>query len=99
MALDHPRLIWPGKKIRSNFFAFDKFTSQNLANKSGCVLTNLIYHLYITSEGKQYYEALFLSYRPRTTLLWLTTRDAAPEWDQVRPVSLHTLQPSYALSK
>ena len=29
--------------------------------------SNLLYHLYITSEVKQYYEALFLSYRPRTT--------------------------------
>ena len=27
----------------------------------------LLYHLYITSEVNQYYEALFLSYRPRTT--------------------------------
>ena len=37
MALDHRRLIRPGKKIRPNFFAFNKFTLQNLANKSGCV--------------------------------------------------------------
>ena len=47
-------------------FAFDKFTLQNLANKSGCVQTNLLYFLFITSEAKQYYEALYLSYRPRT---------------------------------
>ena len=37
----HRRLIMPGKKIRPNlpnFFAFDKFTLQQLvANKSGCV--------------------------------------------------------------
>ena len=32
-------------------------------------------------------------------LLRLTTRDAAPERYQLRPVSLQTLQPSYALSK
>ena len=37
MALDHRRLIRPGKKIPAEFFAFDKFTLQNLANKSGCV--------------------------------------------------------------
>ena len=40
MALDHRRLIMLGKKIRPNlpnFFAFDKFTLQHLANKSGCV--------------------------------------------------------------
>ena len=33
--------------------------------QSGCV-SNLLYFLYITSEVKQYYEALFLSYRPQT---------------------------------
>ena len=37
MALDHRRLIRPGKKIPAEFFAFDKFILQNLANKSGCV--------------------------------------------------------------
>ena len=37
MALDHRRLIMPGKKNRAKFFTFDKFTLQNLANKSGCV--------------------------------------------------------------
>ena len=30
MALDHRRLIRPGKKILAEFFAFDKFTLQNL---------------------------------------------------------------------
>ena len=39
---------------------------QILANKSGCVQTNLLFFLYTTSEEKEYYEALFLSYRPRT---------------------------------
>ena len=43
-------------------FAFDKFTLQNLANKSGGVEANLLYFLYITSEVKQYY----VSYRPLT---------------------------------
>ena len=66
MALDHRRLIKPGKKVRPNFFTFDKFTLQNLANKSVCVQTRLVYHLYITSEVKQYHEAPFSSYRPRT---------------------------------
>ena len=37
MALDHRRLIRPGKKIPAEFFAFDKFILQNLANKSGDV--------------------------------------------------------------
>ena len=35
-----------GKEIRPNFFAFDKFTLQNLANKSGGVETNLLYTFY-----------------------------------------------------
>ena len=64
MILDHSRLGVENKSGR--IFAFDKFTLQNLANKSGCVQTNLLYFLYITSEVKEYYEALFLSYRPQT---------------------------------
>ena len=48
MALDHSRLGVQNKflenKIRSNFFGFDKFTLQILANKKcGCVQTNLLY--------------------------------------------------------
>ena len=69
MALDHSRLGVENKFWKTNqaeFFAFDKFTLQNLANKSGCVQTNLLYFLYNTSEVKEYYEALFLSYRPQT---------------------------------
>ena len=62
MALDHSRLGVENKSGR--IFTFDKFTLENLANKSGCVQTNLLYFLYITSEVKEYYEALFLSYRP-----------------------------------
>ena len=54
------------KKSHAEFFEFEKFNLQNLANKSGCVQTNLLYFLFITSEAKQYYEALYLSYRPRT---------------------------------
>ena len=69
MALDHSTLglenkFWENKSGR--IFAFDKFTLQNLANKSGRVQTNLLYFLYITSEVKEYCEALFLSYRPQT---------------------------------
>ena len=68
-ALDHSRLGVENKFLKNKsgrIFAFDKFTKQNLANKSGCVQTNLLYFLYITSEVKEYYEALFLSYRPQT---------------------------------
>ena len=69
MALDDSRLGVENKfleKKSRRVFAFDKFTLQNLANKSGCVQTNLFYFLYIISEVKEYYEALFLSYRPQT---------------------------------
>ena len=67
-ALDHSRLGLENNSWKTNqaeFFAFDKFTLQNLANKSGCVKNNLLYFLYLTSEVKQYYEALFLLYRPQ----------------------------------
>ena len=40
MALDHSRL---GVENKSGpIFAFDKFNLQNLANKSGCMQTNLL---------------------------------------------------------
>ena len=67
MALDHGRLCVENKFLENKsgrIFTFDKFTLENLANKSGCVQINLLYLLYITSEVKEYYEALFLSYRP-----------------------------------
>ena len=63
MALDHGRLGVENKFLENKsgrIFTFDKFTLENLANKSGCVQINLLYFLYIT----EYYEALFLSYRP-----------------------------------
>ena len=69
MALDHSRLGLDNKFLENKYgriFAFDKISLQNLANKSGCVQTNLLYFLYITSEVKEYYEALFLSYRSQT---------------------------------
>ena len=37
MALDHRKINQAWKKNQAEFFAFDKFTLQNLANKSGCV--------------------------------------------------------------
>ena len=67
MALDHGRLGVENKFLENKsgrIFTFDKFTLENLANKSGCVQINLLYFLYITSEATEYYEALFLSYRP-----------------------------------
>ena len=57
---------WKKSRSMPPCISGDKFTLQNLANKSWGVQTNLSYFLYITSEVWQYYEALFLSYRPRT---------------------------------
>ena len=69
MALDHSRLDLENKFLENKSgesFTFDKFTLQNLANKyRGCV-NQPLYFSYITSEVKQFYEALYLSYRPRT---------------------------------
>ena len=65
MALDHRRLIRPGKQIRPGFL------------RSTSLLFKILppVHLYITSEVKQYYEALFLSYRPRTDcMMWCDDR-------------------------
>ena len=62
MALDHGRLGVENKFLQNKsgrIFTFDKFTLENRANKSGCVQINLLYFLYITSEVKEYYEALF----------------------------------------
>ena len=70
LALDHSRLGMENKS--GQFFGFNKFTLQNLANKSRCVQMNLLYFLYITSEVKEYYEALFLSYRPQTMAVSFT---------------------------
>ena len=62
-ALDHRRLIRPGKKsgrilcVRQVYFT--KSCQQIWVRVP-------FYHLYITSEVTQYHEALFLSYRPRT---------------------------------
>ena len=67
MALDHSRLGVNTNSWKTNQAEFLRSISlQNLANKSGCVQTHLLYFLFITSEVKEYYEALFLSYRPQT---------------------------------
>ena len=66
MALDHRRLIRPGNKIRPNFLLSTSLLYKILPTNLGAFKTNLLYHLYIITEVKQYYEALFLSYRPRT---------------------------------
>ena len=46
MALHRRRLIRPGKKIPAEFFAFYKFTLQNLANKSECDCKPTFYIIY-----------------------------------------------------
>ena len=59
MALDHSTLGVQNKFLENKsgrIFTFNKFTLENLANKSECVQTNF---LYITFEVKEYYEALF----------------------------------------
>ena len=69
MALDRSELGVENKFLENKsgrIFTFDKSTLQNLANESESVQTNLLYFLYITSEVKEYHEALFLSYRPQT---------------------------------
>ena len=65
MALDHCRIIRPGKKFGPNFVRSTSLLYKILPTNLGAC-KNLLYHLYITSEVKQYYEVLFLSYRPRT---------------------------------
>ena len=64
-ALNHRRLIRPGKKsgrilcVRQVYFT--KSCQQIWVSEN-----QPFYHLYITSEVKQCYEELFLSYRPLT---------------------------------
>ena len=67
MALDYSRLGLENKFLGNNqaeFFAFDKFTCQQIWGRVNQPF--ILLYLYITSEVKQYSEALFLSYRPRT---------------------------------
>ena len=72
MALDYSRLGLENNFLGNNeaeFFAFDKFTCQQIWGRVNQPF--ILLYLYITSEVKQYSEALFLSYRPRT------------EWDRL----------------
>ena len=70
MALDHNKLGLENKFLEKKlcwiFLMFDKFTLQNLPTNLGVCKPTLLYFLHITSEAKQNYEALYLSYRPRT---------------------------------
>ena len=68
MALDHRRLIRPGKKKSGRAFCVRQVHFTKCCQKIWVRLNQpfIPVHLYITSEVKQYYEALFLSYIPRT---------------------------------
>ena len=70
MALDHSRLGLENEW--GQFFAIGKFTLQNFANKSGGMQTSLLYFLYITSDLKQYYEVLILSYSTLDRMQYFT---------------------------
>ena len=70
MVLDHSRLGLENEW--GQFFAIGKFTLQNFANKSGGMQTSLLYFLYITSDVKQYYEVLFLSYSTLDRMQYFT---------------------------
>ena len=53
MALDDGRLGVENKFLENKsgrIFTFDKFTLENLANKSGCVQINLLYFFYIKTK-------------------------------------------------
>ena len=69
MTLDHSILGLENKFLETNqeeFFAFDNFSFTRSCQQIWGLVNHLLYFLYIASEVKQYYEALFLSYRPRT---------------------------------
>ena len=69
MALGHSRLglenCFLENKLSGRFFCVPQVHFTKTYQQSGCV-SDLLYFSYITSEVKQYYEALFLSYRPQT---------------------------------
>ena len=65
MALDHSRLGLENKSSRIFLRSTSLHYKILLTNLGACEPT-FLYFLYITSEVKQYYEALFLWYRPRT---------------------------------
>ena len=64
MVLDHSRLGVENKSGR--FFCVRQvYFTKSCQKIWGCV-NQPLYFLYITSEVKQYYDALYLSYKPRT---------------------------------
>ena len=67
MALDHRRLIRPGKKNSGRIFCVRQVYFTKSCQQIWVRVNQPFINLYVTSEVKQYYEALFLSYRPRTT--------------------------------
>ena len=69
MALDHSRLGLENKFAENKsgriFYVRQVYCTKS-CQQIWVRVNNLLYFLYITSEVKQYYEALFLSYRPQT---------------------------------
>ena len=71
MALDHsilgPRKQILGKQFRANFLPSKVYVTNSCQQVFwGRVKKPFILFIYITSEVKQYHEALFLSYSPRS---------------------------------
>ena len=65
VALDHRRLIRPGKNSGQIFCVRQVYFTKS-CQQIWVRVNQPLNHLNITSDVKQYYEALFLSYRPRT---------------------------------
>ena len=69
MALDHSRLGLENKFAENKsgriFYVRQVYCTKS-CQQIWVRVNNLLYFLYTTSEVKQYYEALFLSYRPQT---------------------------------
>ena len=62
MALDRRRSISRGKKNSGQIFCIRQvYFTKSCQQIWVRLYTNLLYHWYITSEVKQYYEALFLA--------------------------------------
>ena len=69
MALDHSKLGLENKFLKKKsgrIFCFRQVYFTKSCQQIWGVWSNLLYFLYITSEVKQYYEVLYLSYRPWT---------------------------------